>query len=258
MQTRRSAGRPFFEAKYRLLPNPKLTIVEGLTPEFRHAQTSRVFGFSVSEGSMPFGSHVLLAVSVNNAAKALVPTTFIRLTREWVIGNTCMQLLERLLRENGHASIADQLGVSEVQMSCARSIGVQAPLANKRSRQQDIIVATTFLEDILGEALDVMQSDELSFAITTPLPNRLTHVDATATLLRAASSNLHLPPRKNFSRMTGVDELYNAVLDYLGTQGVGWTHDQLPTGKLFVDHICKAFFVLTPKVCQMFLFRCSL
>ena len=139
MQARRSAGGPFFEAKYRLLPNPKPTNVEGLTPEFRHAQTNsrnRVFRLSVSEGSMPFGSHVLLTVSVNNATKALVPTTFIRLTREGVIGNTCMQLLERLLRENGHASIADQLGVSEVQMSCARSIGVQAPFANKRFRQQ--------------------------------------------------------------------------------------------------------------------------
>ena len=77
---------------------------------------------------------VKLKVSIHNAARTLVPTTFIRLEPAWVNSNTCAQLLERMLRENGNETIADQLDQCQVVFKCYRTIGVQNAFGSKKSR----------------------------------------------------------------------------------------------------------------------------
>ena len=200
-------------------------------------------------GALAFGDRVLLTVSVRNAAKYLVPVTFIRLPSEWVKSNACLALLARLLREHGEATLADRLSDCEIVLKCTRSVGVHNSFTSKRARGNEEIIATTFLPDSVAETLLATGSDELHFAVSPPPePVRETR-DATELLMRAASSrNLALPPRKSFSRMTGEHNLYSAVVDYLEQQGMGWTVTQLPSGKLFLDHVTKAFWVLTPKV----------
>ena len=109
----------------------------------------------------------MLTVGVHSAAKTLVATTFIRLQREWIAENTCMQLLERLLRENGHIAIADKLGDCEVHLTCARTVGVQNRFA-KRGRATEEIKADTFLLDPIADALELMEAEELTFNLSTP------------------------------------------------------------------------------------------
>jgi hypothetical protein len=77
---------------------------------------------------------IKLKVSVHNASKTLVPLTYIRLEHTWVNGNTCAQLLERILRKNGHEHIANQLSECEMVFKCFRIIGIQNSFVGKDIR----------------------------------------------------------------------------------------------------------------------------
>ena len=200
--------------------------------------------------NLPCQDWVCLTVSVRSGARVLVPPTFTRLTIDEVKSNTCLQLLERILREHDHVALADQLQMPEcdIVMKCTRAVGVLNTLGTKRSRAVEEVVATTFLPDLLSDAFKHI-SDELLYIVTPPPPPQPRRVDATVLLMRAASSKtLHRPDKKSFKRMTGEHNLYNAILEYLEQEGVGWSHDQLESGKEFLDHVSKAFWVLTPKV----------
>jgi len=91
------------------------------------------------------------------------------------------------------------------------------------------MVATTFYMDLLGDTLKEIESDELLFNVTTPSPTRHAHVvmNATQILMRQTTSTTLLPPRKQFSRMTSEHDLYNAILDYVAGNGLGWQMKQL-------------------------------
>ena len=141
-----------------------------------------------------------LKVLVHNAARTLVLTTFIRLETVWVNSNTCAQLLERILRENGRETIADQLDQCQVVLKCYRTIGVQNAFGSKNSRTTEEMVATIFYKDLLGDTLPKIESDELSFNVKTPaLARPFPVVDATALLMRQALSTHILPPLKEIS-----------------------------------------------------------
>ncbi len=89
-------------------------------------------------------------------------------------------------------------------------------------------MATTFYMDVLGDALKDMESDELLFNVSTPYPTRpLPIVNATNLLMRQATSSTLLPSRKTFTRMTGEHDMYNAILDYVADQGLGWAMEHL-------------------------------
>ena len=192
---------------------------------------------------------VKLKASVHNAIKMLVPTTFIRLEPAWVNSNTCAQLLERMLRENGHEAIADQLDNCQVVFQCFRTIGVQNEFGSKRSRTTEEMIATTFYMDLLGDTLPEIESDELLFNITTPSPARpAPAIYATALLMRQSLSTTLLPPKKQFPNITGDQNLYNAILNYVEGQGIGWTPHHLDSSKEFLKHITSAFWSLKEKV----------
>ena len=204
----------------------------------------------------PVQDRVLLTISVSTVTKTLVPASYERFERSWVLGHTCMDLLELLLRRHHHSELANSLTSTDVviQMKCARSIGVlNSSLGTKRARHLEEMICTTFLHDNLLETLQTVDSDELFFYLEVPQrpePNRDVHVvDATQRLLQAATSAARpaLPPRLSHRRMNGDHHVYNAILDYLGDEGVGWSERDLPSGKQFLDHVSKAFWVLTPK-----------
>ena len=77
---------------------------------------------------------VKLKVSVHNDVKTLVPTMFVRLETAWVNRNTCAQFSERILRENGHETIANQLDDCQVVFKCFRMVGIHNAFGNKRAR----------------------------------------------------------------------------------------------------------------------------
>ncbi len=54
-------------------------------------------------------TYVKLKISVHCPARTPGPTTCVRLEPVWVNLNTCAQILERMLQENGIGLIADQL-----------------------------------------------------------------------------------------------------------------------------------------------------
>ena len=153
---------------------------------------------------------VKLKVSVHNAAKTLVPITFVRLETAWVNQNTCAQLLERILRENGHVEIADQLDKCHVVFKCFRTTRIHNVFGNKRTRVGEEMIATTYYMDLLGDTLPEIESDELMFNISLSEPVRPAPViEATSLLMRQALSTFLLPPRKRFAKMTGEHNLYN-------------------------------------------------
>jgi len=137
---------------------------------------------------------IKLKVLAHNDARTLVPTTLIRHEPTWVNNNTRVQLLERMLRENGHETIADQVDQCQVVFICYRTIGVQNAFGSKKWRTTEEMLATTFYKDLLGDTLSEIESDELSFDITTPAPARsVPVVDATALLMRHALYTRILP-----------------------------------------------------------------
>ena len=71
-------------------------------------------------------TYVKLKVSVHCAAKTLVPTTFVRLEPVWVNQNTCAQLLERMLRENGHGFIVDLIHSSLLMPKTCRGVDISS------------------------------------------------------------------------------------------------------------------------------------
>ena len=156
---------------------------------------------------------VKLKVSVHNAVKTLVPTMFVRLETAWVNRNTCAQFLERILRENGHETIANQLDDCQVVFKCFRMVGIHNAFGNKRARVGEEMIATTFYKNLLGNTLPPeIDSDELMFNITLPAPDRPPPIlDATTLLMRQALSTSLLPPRKRFTIITGDQHLYNAI-----------------------------------------------
>jgi len=194
-------------------------------------------------------TYVKLKVSVHCAARTLVPTTFVRLEPVWVNQNTCAQLLERMLRENGHGLTADKLDECEVVLKCYRIIGVHNSFSSKRSRVAEEIIATTFYKDLLGDALREIDSDELLFNISLPAPARpTTVVDATAILMRRSRSATNFPSRKVFPNLTGDQNMYNEILTYLEGQGLGWVPEHLPSATEFLKHLTAAFWSLNEKV----------
>ena len=198
----------------------------------------KFYAFSAMAATLLARQSVILTVSVHNATTALVPKTFVRLENDWIRDHTCIRLLERLLREHDHASLADQLlECTEICPNVARLYGVQNSLGCKRSRLDIEIVATTFLHDSLCDTLAFLGCDELSFIVTPPPPSqRPALVDATATLMTDVNSRKHLPPQKNFSRMGCHHHLYNAILTHLEKEGMGWSHTQLEYGNFFGAH----------------------
>ena len=92
-------------------------------------------------------SLIKLKVSIHSVATTLVPLTFVRLEHAWVNENTCAQLLERLLRENGLKKIAEQLDTSDIMLKFFRTIGVQNAFASKRTMVSDEKGAPTFFMD---------------------------------------------------------------------------------------------------------------
>ena len=199
---------------------------------------------------MPPGG-VLLTVSVNNGARELVPQSYIRLQSDWVGENTCLQLLEKLLREHEQAALADKLPECTVTLKCRRAAHGNAPCGFKRPRSTEIIVATLFLAENLADTLSTTESDDLMFFVSPPAPAAPAPVvDATRVLMRS-STELKLPERKAFKRMTGEHDLFNSVIDYLDSEGVGWASSDLPSGTTFVEHVTKCFWSLTPKVWQV-------
>jgi len=127
------------------------------------------------------------------------------------------QLLERMLRENGHGIIADKLDECEVVIKCYRIIGVQNSFSSKRPRVTEEIIATTYYKDLLGDDLHEIDSDGLLFNISLPAPARPATVsDATAILMRRARSATNFPSRRKvFPNLTGGQHLYNKILTYL-------------------------------------------
>jgi hypothetical protein len=127
---------------------------------------------------------VKLKVSVHNVAKTLVPLTCVRLEYAWLNENTCAQLLERLLREHDLEKIADQLDKCDAVLKCFIAIGVQNAFPSKRTRVSEVMVATTFYMDVLGDAWKDMESDKLLFNVSTPSPTcPLPIVNATIMLM---------------------------------------------------------------------------
>ena len=191
---------------------------------------------------------MLLTVSVNNGARELVPQSFIRLESQWVGENTCLQLLEKLLREHEQAALADKLSECTVTLKCRRASCGNAPCGFKRPRSTEIIVATLFLAENLADTLSTTESEELLFFVSPPAPAAPAPVvDATRLLMRSAT-DLKLPERRAFKRMNGDDELYNSIVDYLASEGVGWVGQDLPLGTKSVEHVTKCFWAMTPKV----------
>ena len=200
---------------------------------------------------MPPPGRTLLQVSVNNGARELVPHSYIRLESVWVEQNTCLQLLDKLLREHEHAQLADKLSECIVTLKCRRAAHGNAPCGFKRPRSTEVIVATLFLADNLADTLTTTESDELYFYVTLPTPAAPAPVvDATRLLMRASTS-CRLPARKAFKRMHGEHELFNSIVDYLESEGVGWGISDLPLGTEFVEHVTRCFWSLTPKVWQV-------
>ena len=106
------------------------------------------------------GELVKLKILVHVAAKTLVPITCVRLETSWVNRNTCAHLLERILRENSHAEIADHLDKCQVIFKCFRTTWIHNVFGNKRARVGEEMIATTFYMDLLGDALPEIEPDE--------------------------------------------------------------------------------------------------
>ena len=124
---------------------------------------------------------VKLKVSVHSAPKTLVSTTFLWLKTSWANQSTRGQLLEKILRENGHGSLAHVLDYCQVIFKRYRTSGVQNELANIRSRVAEEMIATTSYKVLLSDALIEIEHDELLFNVTTPAPTRSALVvDATS------------------------------------------------------------------------------
>lgn len=188
---------------------------------------------------------------MQDGPRFFVPQTITKLDSVWASENTCLQWLERILREHDQSELADKLPECHIVLKCRRPSLGTAPSGFKRARSSEVVVATVFLEDKLADALAATESEDLLFFVTPPAPARPALVrDATAQLMRA-STGLRLPDRKDFKRMTGQHELYNSVIDYLERDGLGWGAPELPQGRTFVEHVCNCFWVLTPKVCQV-------
>lgn len=195
-------------------------------------------------------NRVLLSVSVRTATKVLVPPSFERLDSNWVASHTCIQLLEKLLREHRNHELVDTLQSCCIDMVCTRAVGVLNTFnGSKRARGIEEKFCTTFLHDNLETTLQIIDSDELAFVITPPPePQPRPVVDATERLMRAAR-RVQLPPPLAHRRMNGDHHLYNCILDYLRDEGVGWTDSQMSSGQEFLDHVSRACWMLTPKVC---------
>ena len=187
---------------------------------------------------------IILTTIVQNGPKVLCPLAFHRLDTEWVKSNTCLQLLEKLLRDEKHGDIADKLSDCDICMKCSRSTSI----GSKRGRDSDEIIATTFITDTLADALRLMNCDSLLFYVTPPAPAEPVIIDASARLMRAAAPTATLPGRKQHRRQQGDHDLFNSILDYLRGEGLGWTSAHLPSGTSFIEHITKAFWSLGPQV----------
>ena len=114
---------------------------------------------------------LLLTVTVRNAMKAYVPTMFTRISHEYAAEKTCLDFLERLLREHGHAALADGLSEFEICLQCVKNVGVLNSFGIKRARTCEEINATTFLSDTIATTLGFINSDELLFVVTPSLPH---------------------------------------------------------------------------------------
>ena len=215
-------------------------------PPLRHEVTcSRIDLFACVAIAMDLlGDTIILTTIVQNGPKVLCPLAFHRLDTEWVKSNTCLQLLEKLLRDEKHGDIADKLSDCDICMKCSRS----TMIGSKRGRDSDDIIATTFIADSLADALRLMNCDSLMFYVTPPAPPEPVIIDATARLMRAAAPAATLPGRKQHRRQQGDHDLFNCILDYLKGEGLGWTSAHLASGTRFLEHVTKAFWSLGPQV----------
>ena len=167
---------------------------------------------------------VKLKVSVHNYAKMLVPITIVRLETAWANHNTCAQLLERILRENFHVEISDQLDKCHIVFNCFLTTRIHNVFGNKRTRVGEEMIATPFYMDlVLGDTLPEVESDEFMFNISLPeLDHPAPVIDATSLLMRQALSTSLVPPRKRFTKMTSEHDLYNEILNYVPYSPTFW------------------------------------
>ncbi len=89
---------------------------------------------------------------------------------------------------------------------------MQNSFSIKRYGVTEEIISTTFYTDLLGDALQEIESDELLFDISLHAPARpATASDATAILMRRARSATNFPSRKVSLNLTGDQNLYNDI-----------------------------------------------
>lgn len=180
----------------------------------------------------------------------------------WLAGHGFYDLLDEMLRDAKLTEQADQVEDCEVKLFAVS----RAPLMQRSGNAGPSFTAgasggqciTCFLAAnvTVAEVIDQVGTNAFSFEIRPPAPRRAPPVDPEQpTILDnirvSGQQRVALPEKKQFSRMHGNHELYNALIDLLAEHNLRFRKDLVadkPTR--LVDTLTRAFFFCAPKVCQ--------
>jgi hypothetical protein len=161
---------------------------------------------------------------------------------------TCRDLLNAFLQDKGYGDALPEgstVVLRCVKMNDARLHGGR-PAADVGLVQD----CTVFLTYPVTLAIVEVPTKKFSFYCTRPEEARPPPTNAMVFMMaNAVSGNTHLPCARAFRKMTGKDDLYNDLRDYLKEQGVGFPHALASSsGDDFLSNLSSIFFPLSQKV----------
>jgi hypothetical protein len=200
------------------------------------------------------GVRMLSVVVEQDSRKLGGNTILIPFQDIWLINNTCRQLLQYVLNE--HLNLPDVLvAASQVKMYCMQQEESTSGSGRKKRVDKDLANATACLDLTCMFVVESFSTLSFRFKLIsaeTPAATaraRADQVNPFERMMNMQANYTFLPPLLTHERMYANHHLYNELIVFLQTNGLGWTSDLCSVvGKRFVDGMSKAMFQCGPPV----------
>jgi hypothetical protein len=165
----------------------------------------------------------------------------------WLAANTCRELLLQVLVQQLDRPTA-VVTAEQVKMFCSKhEVVTESGLAARL--EKEVANATGCIDIPLLSVITTLSTLAFTCKITTrptAAPTRLI-INPFDRMLKIQTAYISLPPCLNHVRMYANHDGYNALIDFMEENKLGWTGDNASTiGKRFVEGISKAFFECSP------------
>jgi hypothetical protein len=153
----------------------------------------------------------------------------------WLAANTCLELLLQVLVRQLYRPIA-RVTAEQVKMLCSKQeVVTKSGLAARL--EKEVSNATGCIDMLVLSVITTRPTASPTRSIINPFDR----------MLKIQTVYISLPPRLNYVRMYANHDGYNALIDFLEENKLGWTtHTASTFGKRFVEGISKAFFECNP------------